>query len=118
MNGATAEPCVRIKRPPSSAIIRMMGTSTNLRRARMNYQSSAKMDSMSVPLELIFHRAGQGSRRRAFDPVAFRGRIEGERQGALAESAHDEPDRRDHQKEQNPHDHGIHDFGDEQRELR
>src|SRR4051794_41932153 len=105
MNGAIAEPCVRTSKPPSRAIIRMIGTRTNLRRARMNCQSSAKIDNIGYPSKLIFHRTGQGSRRRALDPVAFRGGVDLERQWPVAAKARHKTARGGHQEKQDTQDH-------------
>src|SRR5947209_7373125 len=68
--------------------------------------------------KLIFHRAGQGTRRAAFYPVAFRGGIESERQRALAGKPHQQSDRRDNEKKQYSHDDRVHDPGQKKRQLR
>ena len=53
MNGATAVPCTSTKRPPSSAMIKKIGSSQNFLRARIKSQSSRRVDMKETP-KIVF----------------------------------------------------------------
>src|SRR4051812_27013610 len=82
MNGATAEPCVRTRSPPKSAITSSTGSSQNFFRVRRNDHSSRgsvvmraasrKWERGGGDSERVAHGRGRGLGR-AHDPVA-RGR--------------------------------------------
>src|SRR3954462_11132112 len=95
MKGATAEPLVRITRPPNTTIITRIGNSQNFLRTRMKRQSSARK-SIQRPSELIAHAFRRRTGRIADDPVAVPFRLAFEPQEFLAGYAHNQagwPDR-------------------------
>src|SRR5438876_516606 len=109
MNGATAEPCARMIRPPNTSSNSTIGASQYFLRTRMNAHSSARND-IPVPivvaefgrpelgrLELVLHRLRL--RLIARDPITRQIGTAGERQHILAAQAHDPADRRDAEEE-------------------
>src|SRR5438309_178962 len=95
MNGATAEPLVRMIKPPNTTIITRMGSSQNFLRTRMKRQSSARK-SIQRPSKLIAHALGRRTGRIANDPIAVPLRLALEPQEFLAGYAHNQaswPDR-------------------------
>src|SRR3954466_2855427 len=93
MKGATAEPLVRITRPPNTTIITRIGSSQNFLRARMKRQSSARKSiqrpsKLQRRLELIPHALRRRPRRIADDPVAVTVRLTPEPQEFVARYAH------------------------------
>src|SRR4051812_11537449 len=114
MNGAMAEPLVSTIRPPKITIMIMIGSSQNFLRARMNAQSSTIIEPIVslLPLgsELVLHGLRRRPRWLALDPVALGAAVHLGPQEILAESAHDQADRRDGHEEQQAEHQRIHDL--------
>src|SRR5215471_19777341 len=95
MNGATADPCVKMIRPPKNSRNRTIGTSQYFLRIRRNAQNSAINDMAVPPMgisKLVLHRFRCRCRRLTCDPVGRKIGTEGERQYILATKTHDPRD--------------------------
>src|ERR1700755_774496 len=115
MKGATAEPLVRITRPPNTTIITRIGSSQNFLRTRMKRQSSASK-SIQFPSKLIAHALRRRPPRIAHDPVTIAIRLAPEPQEFRAGYAQNQADWPDRQVENQPHDDRVDDVVQQQAE--
>src|SRR5690348_17123823 len=92
MKGATAEPFTRTMSPPRITMTTRTGISQYFLRA-LRYRQNSRTNDIWVPSELVRHALWIRPRRRAFDPVAARGRVSAEPKRILAEESHQQADR-------------------------
>src|SRR5262252_4403443 len=108
MNGATTDPCARIRSPPSTTRPRMIGSSQSFLRALRKSHSSFRKDMVAF-LELLLERIGRWPRRTAVDPVGGGVGVVAALERIAAHDAHDECDRNEHAREHHEEDHRAYD---------
>src|SRR6516162_9293505 len=91
MNGATAEPWVRMISPPKMAMMINTGSSQNFFRTLRNAKNSRRKLIIDTS-ELILERFRRRTRRRSDDPIALRCRLEFASHWVFASQPHQKAD--------------------------